>query len=246
MNDDEVEDELLTKALLRKNYEHIKHVFKSYAAAIGSGNEIFTMGKNAYYEFLGVCDIIDDEKVKGCGRAEVALVFVSCQTIGPKSSFNKKNTLNRFQFMDALVQLALTKYMKTGKVSTAYAAVSKLLDENIIPNSDMVLQRDFRHDKMYVESVDVALKRNIGVIEALYKKYSGRENLPGEKPKTVSSMEWGMLCADAMLVDDGFIDRHIRVIYVRSIATAVDELHDKSFRSMNFCEFIHGICWIAR
>ena len=58
------QDEQKTKDLLRKNYEHIKHVFKSYAAAIGSGNEIFTMGKNSYYEFLGVCDIIDDEKVK--------------------------------------------------------------------------------------------------------------------------------------------------------------------------------------
>ena len=170
---------------------------------------------------------------------------MSCQTIGPKSSFNKKNTLNRFQFIDALVQLALTKFVKTGKCTSAYDAVSKLLEENILPNSDMVVQRNFRLQRMYVESVDVALKRNIGVIEALYKKYSGRENLPGEKPKTVSSGEWAMLCADANLVDDGFIDRHIRVIYVRSIATAVDELHDKSFRSMNFCEFVHGICWIA-
>jgi len=246
LNDDEVEDEQKTRALLRENYEHIKHVFKSYAAAIGSGNEIFTMGKNAYYEFLGVCDIIDDESVKnGLGRAEVALVFVACQTIGPKSSFNKKNALCRFQFVDAIVSLATTKFLKTKKCSTNHEALKMLLDKHIIPKSDMVVQREFRTKRMYVESVDVVLRRNLGVLEALYKKYSGKTNLPNEKVKTVSSGEWQELCDDANLVDDGFIDRHIRVIYVRSIETAIDELHDKSFRSMNFCEFLHGICWIA-
>ncbi|GMH85835.1 hypothetical protein TL16_g10356 [Triparma laevis f. inornata] len=246
LNDDEVEDEQKTQALLRENYEHIKHIFKSYAAAIGSGNEIFTMGKNAYYEFLSVCDIIDNESVKnGLGRAEVALVFVSCQTIGPKSSFNKKNALCRFQFMDAIVSLATTKFLKTRKCSMNHEALKMLLDSHIIPKSDMLVQREFRLKKMYVESVDVVLRRNLGVIEALYKKYSGKTNLPNEKNKTVSSSEWQELCDDANLVDDGFIDRHIRVIYVRSIETAIDELHDKSFRTMNFCEFLHGICWIA-
>ena len=72
------------------------------------------------------------EEVKGgCGRAEVALVFVACQTIGPKSSFNKKNTLCRFQFIEALVTLAGLKYINTNVCKTFKEAVGKLLEEKV-------------------------------------------------------------------------------------------------------------------
>jgi hypothetical protein len=114
-------------------------MFKSYSAAIGSGNEIFTMGKNAYYEFLGACDIVDGEEVKGgCGRAEVALVFVACQTIGPKSSFNKKNALCRHQFLEAVVTLAGLKYINTKVVGTFAEAVEKILTEKVSGGSGIL------------------------------------------------------------------------------------------------------------
>jgi len=204
------------------------------------------MGKNAYYEFLGACDIMDGEEVKGgCGRAEVALVFVACQTIGPKSSFNKKNALCRFQFMEALVSLAGLKYINTKMVKTYAEAVDRLLQERVLPQSDLPPQKDYRHGIIYVEQVDLVLRRNLPLIEVLFKAYSGKTNLPNERVKTCSSGEWAEMCLDAELVDDGFIDRHIRVIYTRSIATCKDELHDNTFRSMNFTGFIHGICWLA-
>jgi hypothetical protein len=46
-NEDEVIDEQETKMVLRKHYADIKCIFKNFAAGIGSGNEIFAMGKNA-------------------------------------------------------------------------------------------------------------------------------------------------------------------------------------------------------
>ena len=242
---DLVFDEERTKSMLRSYYEDIKHVFKSYSAAIGSGNEVFTMGKNAYYEFVGTCDIMDEDKVKkGLGRAEVALVFVGCQTIGPRSSFNKKNALCRFQFLDALSQFAYIKFVQTKVCSSNAEAVEKLLTEHVLPASDMKTQKVFRDGHIYTEAVDVVLRRNLGSLESLFSQYSGRFNVPGEKG-SVSYAEWNDMCVDGRLLDEGFIDRHIRVIYVKSIATCIDELHDKSFRSMDFCQFLHGLCWLS-
>jgi hypothetical protein len=245
-NDDEVFDEQETKALLRKNYVAIKQIFRNYAAGIGSGNEIFSMGKNAYYNFLETCLIMDGDNVKkGLGRAEVALIFVVCQSIGPKASFNKKNALCRFQFMDAIVSMAITKYFESGTCSTKCEAVAKLLDDHILDKSDAVGLDGYKKDTIYNEEIDMIIKKNLVYLEQVYKAYSGKFNLPHEKEKTISYLEWTDLLYDSMLVSDGFVDRNIRVIYVRSQQTVVNELADKSGRSMNFVEYIHGLCWVA-
>jgi hypothetical protein len=79
----------------------------------------------------------------------------------------------------------------------------------------------------------------------VFKAYSGKFNLPNEKIKSMSFAEWGDLFFDSQLVSDGFIDRNVRIIFVRSQQTVVNEMADKSGRSMNFVEFLHGLCWTA-
>lgn len=120
-----------------------------------------------------------------------------------------------------------------------------LAPAQILPQSDFPPQKEYRHGIIYVEAVDLVLRRNQKMLEMIFASYSGKTNLPNEREKTCSSGEWADMCLDAELVNDGFIDRHIRVIYTRSIATCKDELHEKTFRSMNFTGFIHGVCWLA-
>jgi len=245
-NEDEVFDEQETKAVLRKYYGDMKQIFKNYAAGIGSGNEIFAMGKNAYYNLLETCFIMDEEGVKGgLGRAEAGLIFVVAQNVGPKGSFNKKNTLTRFQFMDAIVDMAIRKYRDTKVCSSTKEAVEKLLSVNILGKSDMKGLVEYKEGIMYTEEVDKVVKKNMPSLAAIFKVYSGKFNLPNEKDKTMSFVEWGELFFDCDLLADGFADRNMRIIFVRSQQTVVDEMKDKSSRSMNVVEFVHGVCWTA-
>ncbi len=244
-DDDLIHDANQTKAIMRKHYANLKYIFKSYAASIGSGSEIFSMGKNAYYEFLANCDLVDEDGKKGLDRAQVALIFVACQTLGPRCSFNKKNSLNRFQFLDALVQMAIIKFKSTGVCDTVKSAVEKLLTEHVLAKSELKEHDDYKWKIMYTETVDMTLKKNKGLLEQVFQLYSGKANLPSEKPKTMSPSEWQQLFIDSELMSEGFIDRVVRVLYIRSKETSVDELQDRKARSMNFIEFVHGVCWTA-
>ncbi|GMI30831.1 hypothetical protein TeGR_g3632 [Tetraparma gracilis] len=246
-NEDEVIDEQETKMVLRKHYADIKCIFKNFAAGIGSGNEIFAMGKNAYYNFLETCNVLDDDTKKGgLGRAEVAILFTVCQSVGPKSSFNKKNNLCRFQFMQAVVDMAIGKYRKPhGDCATTCEAVTKFIEEHCLRQSDLKALDEYRKDDVYTEEVDGVIRKNLAHLELVFKAYSGKFNLPNEKIKSMSFAEWGDLFFDSQLVSDGFIDRNVRIIFVRSQQTVVNEMADKSGRSMNFVEFLHGLCWTA-
>ena len=128
-------------------------------------------------------------------------------------------------------------------------AISSLFENNVMKNeclgNDLAEDLEYRFNTMYTEPVDLALKRNMSVLEQLYKMYSGKFNLPGEYPKTISFKEWEQFCADSSITDLGFIDRNVRVVFVKSVHTGVDECGDKGSRMMNFAEFCHGLCWIA-
>ena len=319
----DVEQFEFIKEILLDNFSVIKNVFRNYAAAVGSGNEIFCMGKNSYYEFLNQCGLIaedkhvavekerkrrgskeiratkenratketrpsskeeagagagagagveeakgegdgveeakgegdgveegegeqatktlvDREPGVGIGRAEVGLMFVACQSVGPKASFNKKNSLNRFQFLEVVVLLALERYPNL----TPSESVITFIDDVLRPESDLEEELGFRDSIIHTEKVDILFKRNMGVVDGLFEKYSGKTNLPGEK-KTCSYLEWSTFFGDSKLIDEGFVERNVRLAYVKSLPTPTRELHEPECRTMDKVEFIHGLCWTA-
>jgi len=313
-NDEDVLDFELTKRVLLDNYGHIKQVFRNYAATVGSGSEIFAMGKNGFYEFLNAnnliavdkgqktdisssgkedepqrrrrgskdnfivydnCgeenigndglledlteeelaardDVIANQKqaqanfesyAEGIGRAEVGLMFVACQTVGPKASFNKKNSLTRFQFLEVCVLLAIERYKGVKGVKVA-EAVQAFVSKVIMPESDLNAMTNFREEIIFTEKIDSIFKRNMGVFEGLFAKYSGKTNLPGQK-KTTSYLEWQQLFTDSKLVDEGFLDRNIKLTFVKSLQLAISELNEKERRSMEITEMMIGVVWTA-
>ena len=98
------------REILKSQFAVVKDVFKHYSAAYSS--EIFNLGGNGYNEILSVCEITEDVE-KGCNRTEADMVFISSNMSGPKNQkLNPKRALCRFQFMEIITSLAITKFFK--------------------------------------------------------------------------------------------------------------------------------------
>ena len=67
---------------------------------------------------------------------------------------NKDNSLERFEFMEAIVRIALEKYDGV----TSEVAVTRLLDEHIIPHAEKTCAYTFRRQELYFEDVDIVIR----------------------------------------------------------------------------------------
>lgn len=86
------------------------------------------MGSNAFSDFIHDTELTDEE---ACTRAEIDMAFITSNLSGPKCKANAKRFLLRFQFMEALVTLALTKYWHSKILPTPAAAVVKVLEDHL-------------------------------------------------------------------------------------------------------------------
>mmetsp|Transcript_6210 Transcript_6210/g.15521 ORF Transcript_6210/g.15521 Transcript_6210/m.15521 type:complete len:166 (+) Transcript_6210:3959-4456(+) len=79
-------------------------------------------------------------------------------------------------------------------------------------------------------------------------QFTGKENRPTEKPKTMSLGEWQKLLEGAGLMDgEIFGDRACRLCYVRSMQTSEDELtDDTAHRKLKMVEFYEAIARVAQ
>ena len=101
------EKELFKRSLL-ESFPILKNVFRHYAAAYSS--EVWSLGVNAWNQFITDISVIDEGgegevNNKVFNRVEADLIFVSACATG-------KKTLTRHQFLDAICQVAASKYIK--------------------------------------------------------------------------------------------------------------------------------------
>ena len=238
-NPNELED---TKAVLKKHYGMIKGVFKHYSAAFSS--EIFNLGANGLNEILNVCQII--EEGTPCNRTEADMAFISCNLAGPKDKkLNPKRALCRFQFLQLLTNLALSKFYKTAIEPTPSAAVERFMSE-CLARAEWDDSQEFRTKIMYNEEVDEVFKTFNDILTQVYSENIGEEQGPTER-KTMCVREWQAVVDKAGLLDGEIMgDRSCRLCYVRAIETSPDEMNDRlASRKMEIHEFYEAICRVA-
>jgi hypothetical protein len=67
---------------------------------------------------------------------------------------NKDNSLERFEFMEAIVRIALDLYDGIGSEQ----AITRLFDEHIIPHAQKTCAYTFRRQELYFEAVEITIR----------------------------------------------------------------------------------------
>lgn len=223
------------KSVLRQHYHLIKEAYKTLASY--SGGEIPCVGSNTMTDLLNQCQVFDQYyQVTDFGvNWSTALV----QTI-KNQVYNPGNSLVRYEFLEILVRIAFDKYIRTKICTSLPEAISTLMEKHFIEKFESLNSSTWRSEKYFTELTDVTLKVHKAIWEALFKKYSGRKTLPGQKP-FMSVEEFRELCSEAGLVNDTFSTREIDVCFYQAMMSQADEIFKKRHTEMNNLEFLEAI-----
>ena len=244
------EKEIFRRSLL-EGFPIIKNVFRHYAAAYTT--EVWSLGVNAWNQFISDINVIDEGgdgdgaaaavSNKVFNRVEADLIFVSACATG-------KKTLNRHEFLDAICQVAASKYIKfrpkgkDEKRAMLGEAVKMLSEKNIETGAERDTEVDFRKKYLYNKRADNIYRDSKQELMKVFKKFSGKEDKPGEA-KTMSMSEYLDLLEVSGL-DTRATERSVKLAFVRSKETVLDETDPKSkSRQLKFVEFLESIGRLA-
>lgn len=116
-----------------------------------------------------------------------------------------------------------------------------------------VVSNAFRRLWLYREDVDRVLSSFQAPLAALFRRFSGKDALPGERRKFMSLTEWMTVCARAGVVPRYASEHHVKAAYVWSAMSVIDENRSDGGAAKNFdapdrhteVEFYETICRLA-
>jgi len=114
------------------------------------------------------------------------------------------------------------------------------MEKHFLEKFEVLNSSTWRSEKYFCELTDVSLKVHKAIWEALFKKYSGRRALPGQKP-FMSVEEFRDLCTEAGLVNETFSAREIDVCFYQAMMSQADEIFKKRHTEMSYLEFLEAI-----
>lgn len=101
------------------------------------------------------------------------MVFLTCNMSGPKDQrLNPKRALCRFQFMEVLTSLALSKYVHTDMCGSPAEAIHLFVERNL-SMAERDNGQEFRHTHLYNEAVDLVYRDHMSELKAVYAAFSG-------------------------------------------------------------------------
>lgn len=224
------------KTVLRSNYALIKTSYKILSAY--SGSDVFSIGSNILNDFLNQCKIYDSFYAISDFGVNLTSTLVQKEK---GQIYNPGNSLVRYEFLEILVRIAMDKYIRNKIFNSYNQAMQRLLADHLVPIMSTYKTDKWRNEEYYKEEVDLVLKANKDIFLVIYKKYSGKNTLPGKKP-FMSVEEFRQVCIDSGLVGENFATREIDVCFSQSMMTQVDELYNKRHLEMSFIEFLEAIC----
>lgn len=231
------------KELLKSHYIQIIETFRFLGSQ--SGNEYFTVGSNIFNEFLNQSNVIDSVYDQSDLGVNWNSVLVSKDK---KQPYNPGNALVRYQFTELLVRIAHDRYLRPKIVQTITEALKLLINEKIGPSLTQNNSNTWREKEYLCETVDVILKAYKPIIDNIFKTYSGRKSLPGQKP-FMCIEEFRQMCFDGKIIPEKFPARELDGCFVLAMMVQVDELFEKKHVEMTFVEFLEAlcrVCWYIR
>ena len=178
--EDEVED---VEAVLRSHARLIYNVFDYYscidtAATNSTGidreQDIYDMALSGLLTMVRDCRLASAE----CPARVFELIFSQVDAKDEATltldKFNRKNHLDRQEFIQVLVRIALERYVKTKEildVSDALETLCRTIDERL-PEPARQDSNLFRERYCYLRQVDMVLRKHLKTLKSLFTRYA--------------------------------------------------------------------------
>ncbi|KAK9825957.1 hypothetical protein WJX74_001162 [Apatococcus lobatus] len=238
------------KDALAVHAETLRSVFMFYAC--GGSADTYHLSLNSFTAFLDDCKIPDADS-PNIKRSDCDTIFIVANfqpdKRAPAALVNDEHALMRFEFLEAVVRLAVAKYGKGQATESVAEAVKMLMDKNITPNLQQDAQVDpnvFRNTRLYCEEVDTLLKRHANLLKALYSAYRGRPQSGGLRFKVLKMDTWLNLIGDCKMTDAAFPLNRAQLAYLWGRMGIVDEIKDYGrYESLTFTDFLEALARLA-
>jgi len=239
----------LIKDMIKKKHKLLRKAFMFYAG-MGSGDP-FCLGLNSYTSFLEESNIPDRDS-KQCKRSDCDTLYIVANFStkdAPQSEGNSDNALARFEFIEAMIRLAVAKYGKGVATNEVSDAIQMILSQNVEPNLKLVANldpNDFRKDRLYTEECDDLFRKHEKVLRALYSRYRQVPKSGGVRPKMLDIGGWEIMADDLNLISDEFTLLDMRICYLYSRMLFKDEMKDyKKTIHLTFIDFLEALSRMA-
>ncbi|KAK3240538.1 hypothetical protein CYMTET_49627 [Cymbomonas tetramitiformis] len=238
------------KDLIKKHYHILVSVFEYYAA-LGSGSP-FHIQLNAYTTFLEDCQIPSSES-QFCKRSDCDTTFIVANYVAEKKGkvyeVNDEHALMRFEFLEVLIRIAISKYGKGQETEDPMGALEILIEKNILPNVPKIAQTntdDHRKNRLYFEEVDIIYKANVNLLKAIYSRYRLPPRSGGLRKKVLHMDGWMELLDHTSLLDDQFTIQEGRLCYLWSRMMVAEEvLQFERYQAITFTDFLDALGRVA-
>lgn len=255
--DGELDAELAElKTALKEKCGLIYSVY-AYYCAIGATADRYAMGLPEYHMLLHDLDLAEPSS-KGCKPADLDNIFISTNvedaTRGAPSreqkalnSANLDKALMRFEFLQAIVRLAIAKYLKGGGIKDASEAVEKLLEHDfgLLPAEARHDPEEFRTARLYMRDTHNILSKHEKNLRGIFEFYSLGDDQEGKTSagRRLSLQEWECFMHDCHLYDSPHFTRNEAALcFVWSQPFVTDEVKRRlKLTHLTFVDFLEAL-----
>jgi NLR family CARD domain-containing protein 3 len=227
------EDQEALKKLLLKHYKGIIETFRYLSGQCG--NEYFSIGSNIFTDFLNQGKLIDHLYE----ASDLGVNWNSAIVPKTKQPYNPGNALVRYEFMEMLVRVASDRYFRNKTCKSIPEAFESLMNDGMSSMLSLHNSNDWRLKSYICEEIDVTLKAYKLILDTVFRMYSGKKALPGQK-HFMCIEEFRQLCYDSKIVNLSLPSREIDMCYCQAMMVQIDEMYEKKHIEMNFTEFLEA------
>jgi hypothetical protein len=256
------------KDSIYKHYHTVQSAFEYYAAC-SVDEDGFTIQRSQFRQFLDDIRATEDDDPP-CGatpsRAMLEDIFIRANIektddgrpgspiAGSQASANDTNddcALVRYEFVECMVRASLTKYVDTGVTIDPSDALDFFCERCLtmrLPTPATHNRDFFRKERMYLEPVDIVLRKYLPVMIAVFQSLAimNTKQKQGAPEPLMSMDEWIKFLSDLGLFDEDLTPTAGRLVFVWSKMRSSDELGKRAaFTCMFFCDFLEALCRVA-
>jgi hypothetical protein len=173
--------------------------------------------QGSYRTFLEDCNVREDDGAGNlpCSQQVLERIFVASNVEeGRRSSAPSRAVLDqenndaarlvRFEFVECVIRIALSKYLDNGAAVDPSGAVRMLMDNHLLPSMGAATVHDrneYRKTRLYTEEVDAVLKERIVDLRTLFDNHALPKDGSRGQPPAMDIEEWSRFLEKTGITD---------------------------------------------
>ena len=147
----------------------------SNSAGIDAEHDVHDLSLSGFMAMIRDCKLISKEAPAQVMELIFSQVDATDEETAGQDRFNKKRSLNRQEFLQAVIRIALERYVKPKKILDVSDAVQHLCLEDIqarLPEAAVQDSNDFRLKYCYVRQLDKVLRKHLKTLNNIFRRYA--------------------------------------------------------------------------